>query len=311
MNRNKSFIQSLARVSHLGDEPSPPGKKRGLVGYFLFIAFCGMLSSNAWGFNSIDHSSGNFRIRAHQKVIQQVLPADIEAEIRFGKKVAARILGREHLFDNEHLTHYINLIGKTLVFHSNRNDLEYHFALLDSDLVNAYSTPGGYIFITKGAIEFAQDEAELAGILAHEIAHISQRHIVNELNIHGEEKTSLSGLAQLVGASATTSRVALAQTVDKAITLLFKTGYKTVEELEADRIATLILAETGYDPTALNRYLHRVHEKQDLTRLSAKTHPPSAKRFNKLDELISSEGLSSPSFKTGRNRFNSYIQRGS
>lgn len=253
--------------------------------------------------------ANNFRARAHQAVSQKVLPEDIEAEIRFGKKVAARILGREKLFSDKRLTRYINLIGKTLVFHSNRNELDFHFAILDNESINAYSTPGGYVFITKGAIEFAQDEAELAAILAHEIAHITSRHIVKELNIHGTDKSSLSGLASILGATANTSRIALSQTVDKALQLLFDTGFKIEEELEADRIATLLLAETHYDPIALNRFLKRAESIQkSKNKKVITTHPPSADRFNNLANIIKVEKLSSLSYPKLTKRFQSYYK---
>lgn len=125
MKRDQLFIQSLGRISHRDGEDSLPGEKCGLACCVLLVVYCGMLFPNAWASNPSDHISDNFRI-----------------------------LGREHLFDSKRLTHYINLIGKALVFHSNRNDLEYHFAVLDNNRANAYSTPGGYIFITKGAIEY-------------------------------------------------------------------------------------------------------------------------------------------------------------
>ena len=175
---------------------------------------------------------------------------------------------------------------------------------------NAYSTPGGYIFITRGAIDMAQDEAELAAILAHEVAHVTLRHIVKDLNIHGSEVSNLSGLTAILGAFGDTTRVALNQTVDKAMSILFATGFNVKEELEADQTAALLLAETGYDPTALKRYLKRLAAKTLETHSSEiQTHPPSSQRIQALDSLYEAEGLDKLSFPIVKTRFNEMTGR--
>ena len=254
--------------------------------------------------------ANEFRTRLHQAVGEKTLSEDVIAEIRFGRQVAARILGREKLYSDEALTHYINLIGTALALHSSRNELEYHFAVLDKSYANAYSTPGGYVFITKGAIDMAQDEAELAAVLAHEVAHVTHRHIVKDLNIHGTERANLSGLTRILGAFGDTTRVALSKTVDKAMSILFNTGYNTREELEADQTATLLLAETGYDPTALKRYLQRLATAMQASHGNeTQTHPPSAERQQALDTLYAAEGLDRLSFPTVKARFNKVTGR--
>lgn len=245
----------------------------------------------------------NFRTRLNQIVSDKTTAEDTIAEIRFGKQVAARILGRETLYDNPSLTRYINLVGKSLALQSSRNELDFHFAVLNKPYANAYSTPGGYVFITLGAIQQARDESELAAVLAHEIAHISLRHIVKELNIKGRDTSALSGISRLLGAASDTTRVALSQAVDKAVSILFDKGYQMTEELQADKIAALLLAQTGYDPLALQRYLERIHNSEDESHIRSKTHPASAERFQALTALADSEAFAQLHFPRLQERF--------
>ncbi len=103
-----------------------------------------------------------FRQRSSDAALSETSSEDIKAEIRFGRDIAARVLGRYRLLDDRQGTRYINLLGTALASQAARGELNYHFAILDSNGINAYSAPGGYIFITKGALDLARDEAELA-----------------------------------------------------------------------------------------------------------------------------------------------------
>lgn len=250
----------------------------------------------------------SFRLRSNDIAAQVVTKSDIEAEIRFGRDVAARVLGRFPLEDNAALTRYLNLIGTAVAAHSSRSDLNFHFALLDSDTINAYSAPGGYVFITRGALKLAQDESELAAVLAHEIAHISQRHIVKALNIRGADNSGSAGMSHLLGGSGDTARVAFSQAVDQAVAILFEKGYSQQDELEADQVATLLLAQSGYDPLALRRYLARAQSVDHHSAALNTTHPPSKQRLQALDRLISDEHLDELNGVRNSARFKRYVK---
>ncbi len=84
------------------------------------------------------------------------------------------------LYNNPEMARYVNLVGDTLALHSNR-PIPYHFAILDSEIVSAYAMPGGFVFVTRGALANMNSEAELAGVLAHEIAHVENRHLEKEI----------------------------------------------------------------------------------------------------------------------------------
>jgi len=259
--------------------------------------------------NSSVAQEEGFRTRLHQQIYSQTNKGDIEAEIEFGRNIAARVLGRYPLYDNPELTRYVSLVGTQLSNLSSRPELTFHFAILDSDHINAYSTPGGYIFISRGAIKAMKDEAELAAVLAHEVAHISQRHIVKAANIKSRSRSGTDTMSNILGGSTNTARVAFGQAVDKAVETLFATGYQQADELEADRVATLLLASAGYDPLALKHYLERVEANHAQGNQELKTtHPPSAARMQALDKINKEEQFNKLSFNTHKTRFERHVK---
>lgn len=230
---------------------------------------------------------------------------DVEAEIQFGRELAARILARYRLSDNKGLQHYLNLVGRTLATNSGRPELTYYFAAIESSEINAYAAPGGYVFITTGAIKQMNDEAELAGVLAHEIAHITEKHIVKSVGIKGADSSAISSFSKLLGAANDPSRIAFSQAIDKALDYLFENGLQAEDEYQSDNTGTLIATQTGYDPSALHRYLERIKSKRTQLAVVNKTHPPFNQRLNQLNQLLTLEGLTTapelrfaPRFKT-------------
>ncbi|MEK6748166.1 MAG: M48 family metalloprotease [Pseudomonadota bacterium] len=257
--------------------------------------------------HSVAEENQPFRARSHNIEYANTTVEDIATEIRFGQTVSARILGRLALLGDATLTHYVSLVGKSLTANSSRPELEFRFGVVKGDAVNAYSAPGGYIFITTAALKNMQDEAELAGVLAHEIAHITERHIVKALRIKAID-TEKSGLTQLIGSAGDTTRVAFFQTVDKAVQVLFETGFNHQDEMEADRVGTLLLVTTGYDPQALYRYLIRVQgENNDSNKAVNTTHPPTKQRMEALHTVLSSEGLDKVNYPRAAKRFKAHV----
>ncbi len=255
--------------------------------------------------------AGSYRARASQSdaiVTQEDITADVEAEIKVGREIAARILGRFGVLDDTRLTRYVNLVGKSVALNASRPEIEFRFAILDTQSVNAYAAPGGYIFVTKGALDLMQDEAELAGVLAHEIAHVTEKHIVDELRIRGESKSSSAGIAALIGGSTDAARVALQQAVDQAVGILFEKGLKQEDEHEADSVGTLFLTNTGYDPKALHRYLQRVAQiKGEQVEVVSSTHPPFHARINALGSMMAEAGMKDLEMPRAQERFKQHL----
>ncbi len=250
-----------------------------------------------------DEQATNWRQRMSSESTD-VAKDDVAEEIRFGREVAARMIGRFGLYDNPRLLKYVNLVGHALAVNTNRPEIEFHFAVLNTDEINAYAAPGGYVFVTRGALAKMQDEAELAAVLGHEMTHINERHVVKELNIHGTEGSAAGGLARLIGGGTEAARVAFFQSVDKALDMLFKTGYGREDEIQADRGAVLLCALSGYDPSALERYFERIGTiKGKATETIDKTHPPFEDRIAWLKDMITKEGIDTGSLADFKERF--------
>jgi len=219
--------------------------------------------------------------------------ADIEKEILFGREVAAIILADRKLNPDSQLNRYLNLVGQSIVRHTNRPELEYFFAVVDSPEINAYAMPGGYIFVTSAALDMMQNEAELAAVLAHEIAHVSDRHIVKALDIRADDESMTAIVSKMVGSTAETANVVFYQAVDHALALLFSKGLTVEEEFEADLQGLYLTAFAGYDPTAYPRFLKRISSVVENRRgVLSNTHPPFSERINRLEKIIETEGFS-------------------
>lgn len=235
---------------------------------------------------------------------------DINEEVRFGREVAARMLGRYGLSTNDSLNRYVSLVGQSLARGTNRPELNYHFGVLNTADINAYAAPGGYIFVTRGALEKMQDEAELAGVLAHELIHVNEKHVVRELGIRATEGSAVSGLARLIGGGSETARIAFSQAVDKAIDMLFKTGYKREDEVQADKGAIAVCAVAGYDPSALARYFERISAARGKsTEVLDKTHPDYDTRIALLRETMAKDGIDPAAYKTRKERFEDEMKK--
>lgn len=232
---------------------------------------------------------------------------DVSAEIQFGRTVAARLLAHYPLLDDVRLTKYVNLVGHAVARNASRQEIDFHFGILDSPSVNAFAVPGGYLFITKGALDLAQDESELAAILAHEIVHVTERHIVKALNIRSSETQTGAGLARLIGGVSDPARVAFSQAADKAVEILLKEGIDKKSELEADRMAVMLTAMSGYDGGALARYFSRVKEHKNSDVAISATHPPFDARISALAEMQLTLGLSDIQNPILKERFNEAI----
>ena len=259
--------------------------------------------------NDLKAEPRSFRARVSAELATsgagEITDSDLAAEISFGREVSAHILGRYRLDRNAKLTRYVNLVGKAVALNTNRSELDFKFAVLNTDTVNAYAAPGGYVFITRGALDNMEDEAELAAVLAHEIAHTTERHIVKELGIKGSNQSAEAGIAHLIGGAGDPARVAFKQAVDKAMDILFQQGYSRQDEASADQSGNIFLAATGYDPSGLVRYLAKLKKiKSTELEILNRTHPPYDERIAALNLVISETGLDKISAPTVKERFN-------
>lgn len=268
--------------------------------FTLFTIHCSLFTAFA--------ASDDFRKRTSQETDSATEIDDVKAEVLFGRELAARILGRYQLYRDKELTRYINLVGKSVSLYANRPEIEYRFAVLDTDIVNAFAAPGGYIFVTRGALKLMDDEAELAAVLAHEVAHVTEKHIVKELGIKASEESAAAGFARLIAGSSDTMRAVFTQMVDKAVEILFEKGLKKQDEMDSDRIAAMTIAGAGYDPAALSRYLKKVSAAKNETKLLLGTHPSFEDRIKSIDTVLAENQLTDKKQPAVKERFNANVK---
>ena len=226
---------------------------------------------------------------------------DRDDEVKIGRGVAARILAQYGEWHDPTLRQYVNLVGMTLVQSVGRDDITYYFAILNSDTVNAFSTPGGYIFITRGALRQMRDEAELAGVLAHEIAHVNLRHVLTEIENRyfvrkaGETAMQAAGAYGGRGGAATMTALqaggpVFSQIADFATEVVFK-GYGRTQEIEADKIGVEYAYRAGYNPYGLVSFLEASwarsqRQEQAISGGLMRPHPIHAERIGELRTYI-------------------------
>lgn len=253
-------------------------------------------------------AADDFRKRVNQEPESFSELDDVKAELVFGRELAARMLGKYPYYEKDKLNEYINKLGKGLAQFANRPEIEFRFAVLDTDIVNAYAAPGGYIFVTKGALIKMEDEAELAAVLAHEIAHVTEKHIVKELNIRGTDDSPAAGFAQVLGGGSGAARAVFSQMVDKATEILLEKGLKKQDEFDSDRVATIIIATAGYDPTALRRYLKKISGAIKETKGLTDTHPSFDERIKSVDIVLADNQLAVNKQAIVKERFNANVR---
>jgi predicted Zn-dependent protease len=247
------------------------------------------------------------RVRISAAQQREYSKADIDAEVLFGRNLAARILGNYPLWDNSKVNRYVNLVGKSLSFHVGRGELTFTFGVLDSPSINAFATPGGYIFITRGALEQMVDEAQLAAVLGHEMAHVVERHMVRELNLNAQDGSAFGGLTALIGGATGSMRSSLEITLNQATAILFEKGYRLEDELAADRDGILIAAGAGYDPSALGSYLQRVGQFEVAPQTPSIEHPVLKQRLAAIETTLATHGLAGLSGTRYKERWNETV----
>jgi beta-barrel assembly-enhancing protease len=212
----------------------------------------------------------------------------VKRELQYGRLLAAQILKKYPVLNDEKAVMYVNKVGKSVAMFSGRTDIEYHFGILDTEGINAFATPGGYIFITKGALVNMSNEAELAGVLAHEIAHVNMKHIMKELPPPRETGGFVSFVASILVARGAAVSGAFSEVVNKATELLFSKGYKRDDEFEADRVALQYAAETGYFPGGLPQFIKKIQSFKEShgSAVVYNTHPSNNERLSAIEKAM-------------------------
>lgn len=183
-----------------------------------------------------------------------VLPKSQEAQL--GRSIMREIRRQGVIVNDPELTEYVQSIGHRLAAQHNNGEFEFEFFVVDDPNINAFALPGGYIGVHTGLIAATRNESELAGVLAHEIAHVTQRHIARA--IHANQRNSLINMAAMLGAllaaaaaDAGGDGIQAAVLSSQAAQAQSRINFTRSNEYEADRVGVGILARSGFDPNGM------------------------------------------------------------
>ncbi len=240
----------------------------------------------AFDLGSIDWKKAAETVQKVQKANANI---DEPQEISLGEGIASNLLGAAPLLNNPAVQQYVNRVGRWLTLQTERPDLPWQFGVLDDNDVNAFAAPGGYVFITKGLLAKMNSEAELAGVLAHEISHVLRKHHLQAIK-KGARSELLADLANDAiksnGADPRFSKLVSAGTE------VYARGLDKDDEFEADRMGVVIAARAGYDPyglPAVLQTLQSLNPNDSSLALMFKTHPALADRLSLLDQEMSGQ----------------------
>jgi predicted Zn-dependent protease len=236
-----------------------------------------------------------------------------EKEVEVGRDEHPKILkqyGGE--LDDAKLRAYVDSVGQRLAKHSELPELKFTFTVLNSDITNAFALPGGYVYVTRGLLSLASNEAELAGVLGHEIGHVTARHTAQRYS--RAVATGIAATAVGVLESIFLGTNVVGQ-VGAQAGQLYLASYSRDQELEADTLGVRYLARTGYAPNAMSTFLAKLEAESALTaELAGKpgstndfdimaTHPRTQDRVREAVAAAREQGAVSMEARVGREDF--------
>ena len=178
-------------------------------------------------------------------------------ERKLGEHVSAKLRQDFGVYQDKDVTRYVSLVGSVLAQASSRPQLDWQFIVLDTDGVNAFATPGGIVHITRGALGLIKNEAELAGVLGHEITHITAKHTVRSI-----QKNKLVSLtADEVGSSGGLAQSVLSKLGEAAYSNVINNSFDRDDEMESDKIGVTLASRAGYAPGVLADVLNRINDR--------------------------------------------------
>ncbi len=211
-----------------------------------------------------------------------------ETELAMGQQADREVIAQFGLYPDKSLQLYVNDIGQKLV--SNLSDREfnkYFFKVVDSSDINAFALPGGYIYVTRGILAIINNEAELAGILGHEIGHVTQHHAAKQI-----VRTIGAQILAIGGAIANPKNAGEWLVVSSQMFNQINLGYGRDAELESDAHGLLSAYQAGYDPRSMVKFLTNLRQHEMMTGQAyhsfQATHPETKERIIKTGRLSQS-----------------------
>ncbi|MDR0443999.1 MAG: M48 family metalloprotease [Treponema sp.] len=262
--------------------------------FAILLSYIFISAAAVWG--QWGAVGGNDPFSAMSNAFNKANPEiNLEDDYYLGRTVAANILAQYRPYTaNAKLTDYVNRICQAIVINSTNpaSYNGYHVMILNTQEYNAFATPGGHIFITKGLVEAANSEDELAALIAHELAHIVLRHaaeIIDGMSLANQLDSIASQAAALAGNSQSAQKVlALRKATSSIVDTMMKNGFSRDQEYAADARALELLNAAGYDPRALISMLQVLQRVQSGQRGGFNsTHPTPADRISRANSSVS------------------------
>jgi len=247
------------------------------------------------------------------KAAEASRPINDSEEYYVGRAVAARILGKYKLDQNPKLTEYVNEVGNTVARKSSRpNPFKgYHFAVLDTQEINAFACPGGMIFITRGLLQTCKNEDQLAAVLAHEVGHVANKDGINSISQARWTQvfTSMGTEAAKQYGGVAGNLVGLFEgSIDDVFKTIVVNGYSRQAEETADAAALTELTKAGYDPNAMVILLTTMEAKGKGSSSGIfKTHPPTSERLAKVKASVGQTPAEAQGEKIRTERFKKMV----
>jgi predicted Zn-dependent protease len=209
-----------------------------------------------------------------------------EQDIELGRASAEEAVREVRLVEDERVRAYVRRVGARLAAHAPGYEFPYQFAVVDAPEVNAYAFPGGYVFVNTGAIAAAENEGELAAVLAHEIAHVALRHGTNQASKAYVTKTGLDMIDALTGGRETAVGQFVERVAGGGAEMLFQQLGRS-SETEADLEGARLMAAAGYDPRDMARFFQNLGETGGARSPEALSdHPDPRSRVASINEAV-------------------------
>ncbi len=234
------------------------------------------------------------------KTTRLALLPNVKNEVQMGYGVDAFVQQNFVLLDDPQLTQKLNQIGNRLLSSSNKRGIAYRFKIVNHNDLNAFSAPGGFVYITYGLLRLAQKEDEVAGILAHEIAHVEFRHQMKVLRTQQAAALLLGGASLGLNAFGGQTSARALETVGPIAMLVSLNTFSRTQETQADDYAIYLMIHAGYDPKSLAQILRRLYLEKDrkgeLSKLPSifVSHPPTPERIQRITSKTEQIGTQNP-----------------
>lgn len=213
-----------------------------------------------------------------------------QQDVEVGQQVSPDAERQLPMLNNARVDDYVDSLGRRLASNAPGEQFPYHFKVVNDPAINAFALPGGPIYINRGVIEAADNESQLAGVLAHEISHVALRHGTNQASKASAAQLPLAILGGLIGSDSTKSALAQLGASFAVNSILLK--YSRSAESQADIMGTQILYDSGYDPRAMGQFFEKIEAQQEGRGQVEffSNHPSPDNRIERVDEEVTALG---------------------